>query len=98
VIVPVKEIASVVAEGEILRLTTERNEAYTLSDRLKDLEGRLDPARFVRPGRGTLANVEMMRRVSSMPGGTYVVTMSSGQQVAVSRIQGRILREHLLKL
>ena len=98
VIVPVKEIASVVAEGEILRLTTERNETYTLSYRLKDLEARLDSARFVRLGRGTLANVEMMRRVSSMPGGTYVVTMSNGQQLAVSRIQGRILREHLLKL
>jgi two-component system LytT family response regulator len=98
VIVPVKEIASVVAEGEILRLTTERNESYTLTYRLKDLEARLDPARFVRLGRGTLANVEMMLRVSSMPGGTYVVTMSNGQQLAVSRIQGRILREHLLKL
>jgi len=98
VIVPVKEIASVVAEGEILRLTTERNETYTLFYRLKDLEKRLDPARFVRLGRGTLANVEMMRRVSPMPGGTYVVTMSNGQQLAVSRIQGRILREQLLKL
>jgi two-component system LytT family response regulator len=98
IIVPVKEIASVVAEGEILRLTTERNETYTLSYRLKDLEARLDPARFVRLGRGTLANVEMMRRVSSMPGGIYVVTMSNGQQLAVSRIQGRILREQLLKL
>jgi two-component system, LytTR family, response regulator len=98
VIVPVKDIASIVAEGELLRLTTERNETYTLSYRLKDLEARLDPARFVRLGRGALANVEMLRRVSSMPGGTYVVTMSNGQQLAVSRIQGRILREHLLKL
>jgi two-component system LytT family response regulator len=98
VIVHVKDIASIVAEGEILRLTTERNETYTLSYRLKDLEARLDPARFVRLGRGALANVEMMRRVSSMPGGIYVVTMSNGQQLAVSRIQGRILREQLLKL
>ena len=98
VIVHVKDIASIVAEGEILRLTTERNETYTLSYRLKDLEARLDPARFVRLGRGTLANVEMMRRVSSMPGGIYVVTMSNGQRLAVSRIQGRILREQLLKL
>jgi two-component system LytT family response regulator len=98
VIVHVKDIASIVAEGGILRLMTERNETYALSYRLKDLEARLDPARFVRLGRGTLANVEMMRRVSSMPGGIYVVTMSNGQQLAVSRIQGRILREQLLKL
>jgi DNA-binding LytR/AlgR family response regulator len=71
---------------------------YTIAYRLKDLEARLDPARFVRLGRGALANVEMMRRVGSMPGGTYIVTMSNGQQLTVSRIQGRVLREHLLKL
>jgi two-component system LytT family response regulator len=98
VIVPVKEIASIVAEGELLQLTTEQNETYTLSYRLKDLEARLDPARFVRLGRGALANVEMLRRVSSMPGGTYVATLSNGQQLSISRLQGRILREHLLKL
>ncbi len=98
VILPVKEIASIVADGELLHLTTTRNETYTLSYRLKDLEARLNPAHFVRLGRGTLANVEMMRRVSAMPGGTYVVTLSNGQQLNVSRLQGRILRDQLLKL
>jgi two-component system LytT family response regulator len=98
VIVPVKDIASIVAEGELLRLTTEQNETYTISYRLKDLEARLDPARFVRLGRGALANLEMLRRVSAMPGGTYVATLSNGQQLGISRLQGRILREHLLKL
>jgi two-component system, LytTR family, response regulator len=98
VIVPVKEIASAVAEGEILRLTTERNETYTLSYRLKDLEARLDPARFVRLGGGALANLDMLRRVSAMPGGTYVATLSDGQQLIISRLQGRILREHFLQL
>jgi two-component system, LytTR family, response regulator len=98
VIVPVKEIASIVADGEILRLTTAQNETYTIVYRLKDIEARLDPARFVRLGRGTLANLEMLRRVSAMPGGTYLAALSNGQQLSISRLQGRILREHLLKL
>jgi len=98
IIVPVKEIASIVADGEILRLTTAGNETYIIAYRLKDLEARLDPARFVRLGRGALANLEMLRRVSVMPGGTYVATLSNGQQLSISRLQGRILREHLLKL
>ena len=98
VILPVREVASIVADGELLHLTTARNETYTLSYRLKDLEARLNPAHFIRLGRGTLANVEMMRRVSPMPGGTYIVTLNNGQQLNVSRSQGRILREHLLKL
>lgn len=98
VIVPVKEIASIVAEGEILRLTTTSNDSFTIAYRLKDLETRLNPAQFVRLGRGALANLEMLRRVSPMPGGTYVATLSNGQQLNISRLQGRILRDHLLKL
>jgi DNA-binding LytR/AlgR family response regulator len=52
----------------------------------------------VRLGRGTLANLEMLRRVSVMPGGTYVATLSNGQQLSVSRLQARVLRDQLLKL
>ena len=98
VILPVREIVSIVAEGEILRLTTIRNEVYTISYRLKDLEARLDPRLFVRLGRGALANLDMLRRVSAMPGGTYVATLTNGQQLNISRLQSRILREHLLRL
>ena len=98
VIVPVQEIASIVADGEILRVTTAGNETYTIVYRLKDLETRLDPARFVRLGRGALANLEMLRRVSPMPGGTYLATLSNGQQLSISRLQGRILRDQLLRL
>jgi DNA-binding LytR/AlgR family response regulator len=87
-----------VADGEILRLTTAQNETYTISYRLKDLETRLDPAQFVRLGRGALTNIEMLRQVSAMPGGIYVATLSNGQQLSISRLQGRILRERLLKL
>jgi two-component system, LytTR family, response regulator len=98
IIVPVKEIAAIVAEGEILRITTAQNENYTITYRLKDLAARLNPQQFIRLGRGTLANLELLRRVSPMPGGTYVVTLANGQQLNVSRLQGRILREQLLKL
>lgn len=98
VIVRVKDIASIIAEGELLRLATVQNETYTLTYRLKDLEARLDPEQFVRLGRGALANLDMLRRVSALPGGTYIATLSNGQQLNISRLQGRILREHLLKL
>lgn len=98
VLVPVAHIVSIVAEGELLHLTTTRNERLTITFRLKDLETRLDRSRFVRLGRGTLANVELIARINAMPGGTYVVTMCNGQQLGVSRIQSRVLREQLLRL
>ncbi len=98
IIVPVAELASVVAEGELLHLTMANKEKYTMTYRLKDLEARLDPAQFVRLARGTLANVTMIRRVSPLPGGNYLVTLSNGAQLNASRIQSRILREQLWRL
>jgi two-component system LytT family response regulator len=97
-ILPVRQIASIVADGELLQITTIANERYTISHRLHALETKLDPRRFVRLGRGTLAAVDSIQRVSPMPGGTYRVTLTNGQQLPVSRLQSKVLRETLLKL
>jgi two-component system, LytTR family, response regulator len=96
--VPTEHIVSAVAEGELLHLTTVRNEKYVISYRLKDLETRLDPARFVRLSRGTLANTRLIVRFSPMPGGTYLAIMTNGQELSVSRSQARLLRGTLMRL
>jgi two-component system LytT family response regulator len=98
VIVPVHQIASIVADGELLNITTMQKEVHTISYRLKDLERRLDPARFIRLGRGTLANIDLITKVSLMPGGTHEAILSNGQKLQVSRLQSRALRERFLKL
>jgi two-component system LytT family response regulator len=98
VIVPVAQIASIVAEGELLNITTIQNERHTITYRLKDLEPRLDPNRFIRLGRGTLANVDLITKVSVMPGGTHVASLSNGQRLQISRLQSRIVRQRYLKL
>ncbi|MEP7118110.1 MAG: LytTR family DNA-binding domain-containing protein [Acidobacteriota bacterium] len=98
VILPVRQIASIVADGELLHITTTARERYTISHRLHALEARLDPRRFLRLGRGTLAAVDLIQRVSPMPGGTYQVTLSNGQELPVSRLQSKVLRDTLLKL
>lgn len=98
VLIPVQHIASAVAEAELLHLTTVRNEKHTITYRLKDLEARLDPERFIRLGRGVLANVDCIQRVTPMPGGMHLVSLSNGQELHVSRIQSRALRERLLRM
>jgi two-component system LytT family response regulator len=98
VIVPVRTIASIVSEGELLHVTTASHETYTITHRLHALEARLDPRKFIRLGRGTLANIDMIAQINPMPGGTYVAVLSDGQELTVSRIQSRALRETLLKL
>lgn len=101
VFVPVEQVASVVADGELLHLHTLApggGERLTITYRLKDLEARLDPAEFVRLSRGTLARVDAILKVSPMPGGTYLVTLRNGQQLPVSRIRSRVVRDQLLRL
>lgn len=98
VLLPAREIVSIVADGELLHLTSVSNERYTINFRLKDLEARLDNKKFVRLSRGALVNVEFIRRVAPLPGGTYLITLKNNQQLQASRVQSRALREQLLKL
>jgi two-component system LytT family response regulator len=94
----VENIASVVADGELLHITTGANERYSINYRLKELESRLDPAKFARLSRGVLVNIEMISRVSPMPGGTFVITLTNNQKLQASRLQSRVLRDSLLSL
>jgi DNA-binding LytR/AlgR family response regulator len=98
ILVPVREIASVVADGENLHIVTTDNERHTLNYRLKDLETRLDPARFVRLGRGALVNIDMIKKVVMRPGGSYVAILANGQELPISRIQTRTFRVRWLTL
>jgi two-component system LytT family response regulator len=98
VLLPVRLLASVVAEGELLHLTTVQGERYTITYRLHALEARLDVRRFVRLARGILAAVDAIQRVSPLPGGQLQVTLVNGQQLQASRSQSRVLRDTLLRL
>lgn len=97
-LIPVDEVASIIADGELLHLTTGKNQKYAINFRLKDLELRLDEKKFVRLSRGALANLSMISRISPMPGGTYLVVLTNGQEINSSRLQSKILRAKLLKL
>ncbi len=94
----VNQIASFVSDGELMYITTLKKERFTISHRLKALEAKLDPRRFVRLGRGTIVNVDTISRMTNMPGGSYLVTLTNTQQFRASRTQSRFLRHHVLKL
>jgi two-component system LytT family response regulator len=98
ILLPVQQIASIVADGELLHLTTGSDERYSINYRLKELEARLNPEKFTRLSRGTLVNIEMISRVSPMPGGTFVITLTNNQKLQASRLQSRILRDSLLSM
>ncbi len=97
-LIPVSDITSIVADGELLHLTNLQNKKYTINFRLRDLEARLEPGKFIRLSRGALVNLEMIAKISPLPGGTYLVTTKNGQNISSSRLQSRVLRNKLLKL
>lgn len=97
-LVPVDEIASIVADGELLHITTNENQKYSINFRLKDLELRLDERKFVRLSRGAIVNLNAVSKVSPMPGGTYQIALDNGQEIASSRMQSKMLRSRLLRL
>jgi len=97
-LVPVRDIASVVAEGELLHIRTGHGDKHTISYRLRDLESRIASSRYIRLGRGTIVNLDMIKRIIPLPGGTYTVMLTNGQEFKVSRIQSRIIRDQLLRL
>jgi DNA-binding LytR/AlgR family response regulator len=97
-LLPVAEVASIVANGELLVITTLDNRSFTINYRLKDLEARLDGAKFVRLSRGILVNLEMIQKVSPMPGGLYEVELKNSQRLSSSRLQSRLFRTQYLKL
>ena len=69
-----------------------------ITHRLKDIESRLSGDRFIRLSRSALVNTDAIAKVSPMPGGTYVVALKNGQQLSVSRLRARVIRDELLRL
>lgn len=98
ILLPIEQLVSIEAEGELMHLTTTAKERHTMSYRLKDLVAQLDPHNFVQLGRGAVVNVDMIRRIVPSSGGTYTIVLYDDRELPVSRIQSRILREKFFRL
>ncbi|MGI8787718.1 MAG: LytR/AlgR family response regulator transcription factor [Pyrinomonadaceae bacterium] len=98
ILLPVSEIVSIVADGELLHITDLNNKKYAINFRLKDLEARLDANKFIRLSRSAIVSLEQIRRIAPLPGGTFLIALKNNQEISSSRLQSRVLRERLLKL
>jgi two-component system LytT family response regulator len=61
------------------------NEAHLLRETMNGIESQLDPQRFVRIHRSTLVNVERIKELSPLFHGDYVVTLTNGTRLTLSR-------------
>ncbi|MDX1395352.1 MAG: LytTR family DNA-binding domain-containing protein [Gemmatimonadota bacterium] len=83
-IVPVSQIRWIEGAGDYVRLHLERGKRLH-SDRLKHLERRLDPMRFVRVHRSAIVNVHAVESVRHIGHGDCEAVLAGGDTVRVSR-------------
>jgi two-component system LytT family response regulator len=71
------------------------DERYTIRRALSDLEGRLDPKRFFRAHRSAIVNLDRIQEIVPWFKGRYVLRLTTGAEVDLSRAQARALRKIL---
>ena len=86
----VDEIDFVEADGNYAKLHVGRA-THLLREKMNDLEGRLDPARFVRIHRSIIVNLDRIKEMHPHFNGDYIVVLDNGKQLRMSRTR----REHL---
>jgi DNA-binding LytR/AlgR family response regulator len=97
-LLPVRLIESLEADGELVRLTTARGERHTAPGPLTSLEARLDPEGFMRISRAAIVNLETIARIRVGARGTLSVVLASGAEIPISRSQAPAVRDRLVSL
>ena len=90
----VDEIDFIEADGNYAKLHTGRK-THLLREKMNDLEGRLDPARFVRIHRSVIVNLERIKEMHPHFNGDYIVVLDDGRQLRLSRSRREQLEARL---
>ncbi len=93
-IIPQREVVYFSSEGGLSRLNT-RERQYVLDPTLNDLEARLDPALFCRISRAAIVNLDAVKEVHPIIGGTANVVLNTGVVLEVSRRRVKELLDRL---
>jgi two-component system, LytTR family, response regulator len=78
------DIDYIEAASNYVRLHTGKTE-HLLRESLTSIEGRLDPARFLRIHRTTIINVERIRELQPWFSGEFIAILTDGTRLKVSR-------------
>jgi two-component system LytT family response regulator len=52
---------------------------------LKEIEAKLDPARFARAHRSAIVNLSRVKSLDPMAAGEYIITLTTGTRLTLSR-------------
>ncbi|HEU4874173.1 MAG TPA: LytTR family DNA-binding domain-containing protein [Pyrinomonadaceae bacterium] len=90
----VEDIDFVEADGNYAKLHVGRT-THLLREKMNDLEGRLDPARFVRIHRSIIVNLDRIKEMHPHFNGDYIVVLEDGRQLRLSRTRREQLEARL---
>ena len=90
----VDEIDFIEADGNYAKLHTGRK-SHLLREKMNDLEGRLDPAKFVRIHRSVIVNLERIKEMHPHFNGDYIIVLDDGRQLRLSRSRREQLEARL---
>lgn len=85
------EVLAFQAEGEVVRIITARDR-YLATQPLRIIEGRLQRLQFQRVHRNAIVNVNHVRKMSALSSQRWLLTLSNGQELIVSKRQARVIR------
>ena len=94
VLLKVSEIDFIEADGNYAKLHVGRK-AHLLREKMNDLEGRLDPAKFVRIHRSIIVNLDRIKEMHPHFNGDYIVVLQDGQKLRLSRTRRENLEARL---
>jgi two-component system, LytTR family, response regulator len=83
-LLPIRDVDWLEAERDYVRVHAGKS-SHVIRDTMKNLEGQLDPDRFVRIHRSTIVNLERIKELQPMFKGEYVVVLHDGTELKLSR-------------
>lgn len=91
----VADVIGFQADGELVFILTAAGR-YFADASLKVLEQRLDPRLFRRVHRKTIINIDHIRTISPLSSKRWMLKMSNGLEVVVSKRLAGLVREHVI--
>ncbi len=85
------EVLAFQAEGEVVWIITAK-ERYLATQALRTIEGRLQRLQFQRVHRNAIVNVNHVRKMSAMSSQRWLLTLTNGQELIVSKRQAHTIR------
>jgi two-component system LytT family response regulator len=94
ILLDASEVLAFQAEGELVWIMTAKNR-YLATQSLRGVEARISDRTFQRVHRNAIVNVDHVRKMSALSSQRWLLTMSNGLELIVSKRQAHRVREIL---